>query len=60
MLGAFAIALSATAFAAEPELKHLFPAAGQQGTHVAVSIEGKAEPWPVAVWCDAPGITFRP
>lgn len=60
LLGAFAIALSATAFAAEPELKHLFPAAGQQGTHVAVSIEGKAEPWPVAVWCDAPGITFRP
>jgi hypothetical protein len=51
---------SCRAFAAEPTLTHLYPAAGQQGTTVSVTATGKADPWPPQVWVDAPGITFKP
>jgi hypothetical protein len=47
-------------FAAEPTLSHIYPAAGQQGTTVSVSVVAKADPWPPEVWVDAPGITFKP
>jgi hypothetical protein len=46
--------------AAEQSLTHLYPAAGQQGTTVAVTVSGKSEPWPPQVWVDAPGIVFKP
>ena len=50
----------ATSFAADPVLSHLTPAAGQQGTTVAVTVAGKFDPWPVQAWVDSPGITFKP
>ncbi len=53
-------AASLTASAAEPSLKHLFPAAGPQGTTVTVTANGKFDPWPVKAWVDAAGITFKP
>ena len=46
--------------AAEPVLNHLSPVGGQQGTTVSVTAAGKFAPWPVQVWVDAPGITFKP
>ena len=46
------------AYSAPPELKHLFPVAGQRGTSVAVSI-GKTDTWP-SVWADTPGVKFTP
>ncbi|MEO6785317.1 MAG: hypothetical protein ABI318_04210, partial [Chthoniobacteraceae bacterium] len=51
---------SEVSFAAEPVLTHLNPVAGQQGTTVSVTAAGKFVPWPVQVWVDAPGITFKP
>ena len=41
-------------------MNHLSPAAGQQGTTVAVNVAGKFDPWPVQAWVDSPGITFKP
>lgn len=54
------LATSIAVFAAEPSLRHLFPAAGQQGATVSVTASGKFDPWPVKAWVDAPGITFKP
>jgi hypothetical protein len=44
--------------AAPPDLKHLYPAAGQQGTNVTVSI-GKTDSWP-RIWTDGSGVKFTP
>jgi len=57
---AFSLLLTVTSFTAAPELKHLYPAAGQQGTQVAVAFAGKFDPWPPQVWTDASGVTFTP
>ena len=54
------LAASLAATAAEPSLKHIFPAAGAQGATVSVTATGKFDPWPVKAWTDAPGITFKP
>lgn len=54
------LAASLTAFAAEPSLKHLAPAAGTQGTTASVVATGKFDPWPVKAWVNAPGIVFKP
>jgi hypothetical protein len=56
-LGALLVLVSA-ALAAPPELKHLYPAGGQQGTNVAVTI-GKTDTWP-NIWIDSPAIKFTP
>jgi hypothetical protein len=53
-------AILSAATAAEPTLSHLYPAAGQQGTTVSVSVVAKADPWPPEVWVDTQGITFKP
>jgi hypothetical protein len=50
--------LPATSQAAAPELKYLYPAAGQQGTNVAISTN-QADTWP-NIWTDSPGIKFTP
>lgn len=55
-----AAVLCRTVLAAEPILNHLYPVAGQQGTTIAVTASGKFEPWPLQMWVDAPGITFKP
>ena len=49
---------STVAHSAPPEVKHLFPPAGQRGTNVTVSI-GKTDTWP-SMSADAPGIKFTP
>lgn len=53
-------ASASVAFAAEPSLKHMFPAAGARGNTITVRPVGKFTPWPVKAWVDAPGITFKP
>ena len=52
--------IGAAAAPAPPVLTHLYPAAGQQGTTVAVTATGTFDPWPPQVWADAPGIAFKP
>ena len=52
--------LTLTAHAAEPSLTHIHPVAIQQGTTVAVALNGKFDPWPCRVWVDEPGIEFKP
>jgi len=46
--------------AAEPNLKHLRPVAGKQGTSITVTPIGKVDPWPPRVWVDSPGVSFNP
>ena len=46
--------------AAAPTLDHFYPAGGQQGTTVSVSVVGKTDPWPAKVWTDTTGLTFTP
>src|SRR5437867_2197074 len=43
-----------------PPLEYLFPAGGQQGASVVVSVGGKIDPWPAKVWTDCAGINFAP
>lgn len=46
--------------AAEPNLKHLRPVAGKQGTSITVTPAGKIDPWPPRVWVDSPDVRFNP
>src|SRR5688572_29769329 len=59
----FAFAVLASAPAADkttaPTLDHLFPVAAMSGSTTAVTAVGKFAPWPLQVWTDAPGISFR-
>jgi hypothetical protein len=50
--------IAASCIAAPPDLKHLYPAAGQQGSSTLVTI-GKADIWP-RIWADTPAIKFSP
>lgn len=57
------LALSLLAFvsharAAAPTLESLFPAGGQRGTEVNVTLGGTFTPWPVKFWADSAGIAF--
>ena len=44
--------------AAAPTVDYLFPAGGQAGTTIPVTVGGKLEPWPVKIWVDSPGLKF--
>lgn len=46
--------------AAAPVVEHLYPAGGQQGTTVAVTVGGKFERWPVRFWADHPELNAEP
>ncbi len=55
-----AIVLFAALSQAEvPTLDYLFPAGGQRGTNVTVTVGGKLEPWPAKMWADSPGLEFK-
>src|SRR6266481_4626475 len=45
--------------AAAPTLDYIFPLAFQRGSTAAVTLGGKLDPWPVSVWADCSGVTFR-
>lgn len=52
--------LLANANAAPPTLDALVPSGGQLGVEgLEVAAFGKADPWPVQVWCSKPGVTFQ-
>ena len=54
------LSLVATTIHAEvPTLDYLFPAGGQRGTNVTISVGGKLEPWPAKMWADTPGLDFK-
>ncbi|MHA3775389.1 PPC domain-containing protein [Verrucomicrobiota bacterium sgz303538] len=54
------VLLANTITAAEPSLKHLYPASSAQGSTASVTASGKFDPWPPKVWVDTEGITFKP
>ncbi|CAN5431312.1 hypothetical protein BH23VER1_BH23VER1_02990 [soil metagenome] len=47
-----------SAQAAAPTLEALLPAGGMAGSEFKVEAVGKAEPWPVEVWCSHPDVRF--
>ena len=51
---------AATALAAGPEVQGFFPAGGQRGTSVEVTLGGKLPNWPVQTWVDGAGLTLTP
>ena len=48
-----------TATAAPPDVKTLFPAGGQRGQTVEVTVGGKLNARPVSVWTSRPGVTVE-
>jgi hypothetical protein len=50
--------------AAAPAVDWVYPAGGQRGTSLTVSVgakaDGKIDPWPAKAWTDSPGIQFTP
>lgn len=46
--------------AAGPEVSALFPAGGQRGATVEVTLGGKHETWPVQSWVNEPGLAITP
>lgn len=59
LIAAFA-ALPLFAAAAPPTLESVFPAGGQQGREIDLTLAGKLEPWPVSLWFSTKGMTFVP
>jgi hypothetical protein len=51
------LAIGVRAIAAGPDLASLFPAGGQRGTTVEVTLSGELKQWPVQAWVDEPGLT---
>ena len=49
---------AAATFAAGPEVHSFFPAGGQRGTSVEVTVGGKLPNWPVQTWVDGDGLTL--
>lgn len=54
------LAMTANADAAAPKFTALFPAGGQQGTELDVTVSGTLDPWPLKVHTDSPGLTITP
>lgn len=46
-------------FAAPPKVDYLFPAGGQRGTEVAVTVGGEFSSWPIEVWTDRAGVVVK-
>jgi len=49
-------ALAALALADAPSVQYLFPAGGQRGQTVEVTVAGTLAHWPAQVWVDRPGV----
>src|SRR3982750_4051695 len=44
--------------AAAPKIDTIFPAGGQRGTSVEITISGTFDSWPVQTWASHPGIVI--
>jgi hypothetical protein len=47
-----------TAFAGPPTLDSVFPAGGKRGSEIAITVQGKIDPWPAHFWSSEKGITI--
>lgn len=54
------LALAGPVRAAAPSLESVFPAGGQQGRTVELTLSGKFDPWPCQLWFSGPGLSFAP
>ncbi len=54
------LAATAAQAADPPRLDYVTPIGGQRGTTVTLELGGAFKPWPVKVWTDAKGLTFKP
>ena len=52
--------LPLSASAAPPTLNTIFPAGGQRGTTVTVTLGGTFDPWPALVWTSGKGVEVKP
>lgn len=50
---------AAWAWADAPTVQHLFPAGGQRGQTVEVTVAGTLAHWPAQVWVDRPGVVVN-
>jgi hypothetical protein len=50
------LALPEESGAAPPEITAIYPAGGQRGTHVTLTLQGKVDPAHLQLWCDQPGV----
>ena len=56
LLGILCCAVGSSLWAEAPDITALFPAGGQRGTEVNVTLQGKVDAAMVKVWFDRPGI----
>lgn len=64
LLSLSVLLLTASAQAAAPQIEYVYPAGGQRGTTVDITVgQGKGDtkvtPWPAKVWSDGAGLTFE-
>jgi hypothetical protein len=52
-----AAGFASVALAAAPKVNNIFPAGGQRGQTIAITVAGEFSNWPVQVWFDRPGLT---
>ena len=52
--------LCLSASAAVPTLESVFPPGGKKGAEIALTLNGKFDPWPCSLWFSQKGLTFTP
>jgi len=60
LIALFFAAVPWFAAAAPPSLDSAFPPGGRQGGECDLTLSGKLDPWPCAIWFSEKGITFVP
>lgn len=59
--GCTALAFAATGLrAAVPTLDSVYPPGGKKGGEIELTLAGKFDPWPCALWFSGKGLTFTP
>jgi len=56
-LAVFALSAATAAYGAPPTANYLFPAGGQRGQSVELTVSGAFASWPAKCWASRPGVT---
>jgi len=60
LLAAIGCCATSVATAAVPTLDSVYPPGGKKGSEIALTLNGKFEPWPCSLWFSRNGLTFTP
>ena len=60
VLAAIGLCATLTATAAVPTLDSVYPPGGKKGSEIALTLNGKFDPWPCSLWFSRKGLTFTP